>query len=78
MKLSDKCWRLNRTEGVSESTVSECTRGDSTCTEFFGSEKEAWAAEAERIEWDWVRAISALSRTAERLTEARRKAGLAS
>lgn len=76
MKLTDKCWRLNRTEGISQSTVSECTRGDSTCTEFFGTEKEAWAAEAVRIEEACRRVFAEEERLQERLQEARRNAGL--
>lgn len=48
MKLSDKAWRIVQHYGIRETTVSDCTRGDSTCDEFFLTEREAWLAEAER------------------------------
>lgn len=73
MKLTDKAWKLGSHYGVIESTVADCTRGDSRCDEFFVTESEAWAAEAARANSELWRAQQEVQRLERRASEAKAK-----
>lgn len=74
MKLSDKAWRLNHHYGINESTVEDCTRGDSSCDEFFTTEREAWEAEAARCDREASRYERDAGQWRKRQSEAAHKA----
>jgi hypothetical protein len=75
MRLSDKCWRLGRNNGIYETTVSECTRGDCTCDEFFVTEKDAWLAELCRAESDLQMREREVNNAKARINATRRRIG---
>lgn len=73
MRLTDKAWRAAN-GFVKEGTVSDFTRGDSTCSEFFTDEADAYDALADQEESEANHKQLGADEARARAIRARRKA----